>query len=1129
MYELAKELGLQNKDLVSRIQGLGIEVTNHMSHLEAADVDRVRRSLTRERQETLVEERLSDTVIRRRSRATSAASAAPAGSPTSGPGARTTVPGAGAARPTEPAKAGARSAEAERPAPSPPQTLGHPSVVVRARNAGHSSPAAAAPVVPAGESTSTSPAAAGAQARAGATAGMPVKATAPAVSPASSGAAGEPPSAEADGRTAKATAAEVGSPAGVGAHAGPVADREPLAGPASGAAVALESGSSGAGPAGGVTVRTSEAQAERSGRASTSTSAAPAGTSASGPDTVDARGSAPATQGQRAPEPESARPSGRAAGDTAGERSRDRNAEVGAGLTQRGSAPEGKDAAAGAAGEGTGARPGAAAASSSAGVVGSAAAPSITAGRAPAGTAGGAAAATGASPSPGAASGLPPRTAALGGQASGGQPQLLRQIPQPVVTGSAATGQFIQLPGRTPPGVPKVEIKDRDEELRRLGRAPVGRDRFGRPAGAPGGAPGQRPGQPSPWAPKKRMAASGKKAKKTEITTPAEHKRVVRMGETIQVSDFAQKMGIKGKEIIKRLWALGMMGVNINHDIDHDTATLIANEFGYQIESTAFREDEVLADSQVEDSPEDLVTRAPVVTIMGHVDHGKTSLLDAIRKANVAGGEAGGITQHIGAYKVHSDRGDVVFLDTPGHEAFTAMRARGAMMTDIVVLVVAADDGPMPQTVEAINHAKEAGVPILVAVNKIDKPGANPDLIRNKLAEFQLVPEEWGGETIFVNVSAKTKQGVDKLLEMLALQAEVLELKANPKRAAKGYVVEARLDRSRGPISTLLVEEGTLRIGDIVVAGEFSGKIRAMLNDKGQNITEAGPSTPVELLGVDGVPDAGEIFNVVGDEKAAKSLVEHRRDSRKKKETTGPARVSLENILDKIRAGEVKEVKIVLKADVQGSAEAVSAALANLSTPEVRVNVIASGVGGITESDVTLAKASAAIVIGFNVRPAGKSSQMAEQDGVEIKLYQIIYEAIDDVKKAMVGMLAPVLREKVTGRVEVRKVFNIPKAGVIAGSFVTEGKVSRKSQVRLIRDSVVVYTGRVGSLRRFKDDASEVSAGYECGISIDGYSDLREGDIIESFEMESIAATLSTPTSATAAGAPGSAPGANKR
>ncbi len=902
IYELAKELGLSNRDLVSRIQALGIEAANHMSHLEGVDVDRVRRSLTRERHESLVEERLTDTVIRRRSKVPPppvvaalpvVASVAPPVSRKATPTIQVKVP---SEAPVAPAPAPARDLEVAVPAP-----------------ASHAQ-SVAAPHVP----------------------------------------------------TTEAEVAPVHSTSRVTAE--PSEPQTTSAGPALSVPAPL--------------VAPSDAESVRADAAS----AAAGSTSASSV-------AAPAKVATK---------------------------EV---------------------------------------------APLL--------------------PAP-------------------------RQIVQPVVTGSAATGQFIQLPGRPVPGVPKIEIKDRDEELRRMGRAPVGRDRFGRPLGGTGPG-GQRPGQPGPWAPKKRVAAAGKKSKKTEITTPAEHKRVVRMGDTIQVSEFAQKMGIKGKEIIKRLWALGMMGVNINHDIDHDTATLIANELGFQIESTSFNEDEVLVESQADDVPEDMVTRAPVVTIMGHVDHGKTSLLDAIRKANVAGGEAGGITQHIGAYKVHSDRGDVVFLDTPGHAAFTAMRARGAQMTDIVVLVVAADDGPMPQTIEAIKHAKEAKVPILVAINKIDKPGANPDAIRNKLSEHQLVSEEWGGDTIFVNVSAKTKQGIDKLLEMLALQAEVLELKANPKRAAKGHVVEARLDRSRGPISTLLVEEGTLRLGDLVVAGEMSGKIRAMLNDKGQNISEAGPSTPVELLGLDGVPDAGELFNAVTDEKAVKSLVEHRRETRKKKETTGPARVSLENILDKIKSGEAREVKIVLKADVQGSAEAVSAALSGLTTPEVSVNVISSGVGGIRESDVTLAKASAAVIIGFNVRPAGKSQQLAEQEGVEIKLYQVIYEAIDDVKKAMVGMLAPVLREKITGRVEVRKVFTIPKAGTIAGSFVIEGKVTRKSQVRLIRDSVVVYTGKVGSLRRFKDDASEVAAGYECGVSIDGYADLREGDIIESFEIESIAATLDIP------------------
>jgi translation initiation factor IF-2 len=423
----------------------------------------------------------------------------------------------------------------------------------------------------------------------------------------------------------------------------------------------------------------------------------------------------------------------------------------------------------------------------------------------------------------------------------------------------------------------------------------------------------------------------------------------------------------------------------------------------------------------------------------------------------------------------------------------------------------------MPQTVEAIKHAQAAEVPILVAINKIDKPGANPAMVRTRLMEQQLVAEEMGGETIFVEVSAKTKQGIDRLLEMLALQAEVLELKANPKKAAKGHVVEARLDRSRGAIATVLVEEGTLRCGDLVVAGEAYGKLRAMLGDKGQNISEAPPSTPVELLGLDGVPDAGEIFNVVTDEKAAKALVEHRHEQRKRREASGTTRVSLENILEKIRLGEVKEVRIVLKADVQGSVEAISNALRSLSTPTVGVNVISAGVGGITESDVTLAKASAAIVVGFNVRPAGKSRALADQEGVDIKLYQIIYDAIDDVKKAMLGMLSPVSKEKILGRAEVRQVFHITKAGTVAGCTVVDGKVTRRSHVRLIRDSVVVHTGRLSSLRRFKEDASEVTHGYECGIGIENFGDVKEGDIIEAFEVESIAAVLDQPTSASPA------------
>jgi len=588
--------------------------------------------------------------------------------------------------------------------------------------------------------------------------------------------------------------------------------------------------------------------------------------------------------------------------------------------------------------------------------------------------------------------------------------------------------------------------------------------------------------------------------------------REVTIPETITIQELANRMAERAVDVIRLLMKQGHMAV-ITDVIDADTAQLIAEEMGHTVRR--------VAESDVEeglfDTPDDagnLISRPPVVTIMGHVDHGKTSLLDAIRSTEVAAGEAGGITQHIGAYQVTSPSGNkITFIDTPGHAAFTAMRARGAKVTDIVVLVVAADDGVMPQTIEAINHAKAAEVPIVVAINKIDKPGANPDQIRNKLSEHGLVSEEWGGDTIFVNVSAKTKEGVDKLLEMLALQAEVLELRANPNKAAKGHVVEARLDRARGPVSTILVEEGTLKLGDLLVAGEYSGKVRAMLGDKGQSVTEAGPSTPVEVLGVDGVPDAGELFNVVDDEKAAKSLVEHRHDQRRKKELAGSGnRVSLENILDKIKSGDVKEVKVVLKADVQGSIEAIANALTKLSTESVGVNVISSGVGGITESDVSLAKASAAVIIGFNVRPAGKAQQLAEQEGVDIKLYQVIYDAIDDVKKAMVGMLAPISREKLMGKVEVRQVFTIPKAGTIAGAFVTEGKITRKAQVRLVRDSVVIYTGRVGSLRRFKDDASEVAQGYECGVGIEGYNDVREGDIIESFEMETIAPTLENPT-----------------
>jgi translation initiation factor IF-2 len=578
------------------------------------------------------------------------------------------------------------------------------------------------------------------------------------------------------------------------------------------------------------------------------------------------------------------------------------------------------------------------------------------------------------------------------------------------------------------------------------------------------------------------------------------------MEETIAVSELAHQMGVKATEVLKKLWSMGMLGVNINHAIDYETAALLASEFGFEVQSVAFQETAALGETP--DLPEDLILRAPVVTVMGHVDHGKTSLLDVIRHSDVAAGEAGGITQHIGAYRVTTPQGDVVFLDTPGHAAFTAMRARGAQATDIVILVCAADDGVMPQTTEALNHAKEAKVPIIVAVTKIDKPQANPDRVRQQLAEQQLIPEEWGGETMYVNVSAYTKTGIDKLLEAIQLQAELLELKANPKKPAKGVVIEAKLDRNRGPMATVLVQDGTLNVGDIVVSGEAMGKVRALLNDKGASVTMAGPSTPVELLGLDTVPEAGDQVNVVAEEKMAKTIVDNRRDQRRKKELGSTSKVSLENILEKIQEGQVKELKIILKTDVQGSSEALKEALGKLTTDKVKVNVIQAGVGGITETDVHLAKAGGAIIIGFHVRPAGKASSLAEQEGVDIKLYDIIYEAIDDVKKAMVGLLAPVSREKPVGKVEIRQTFSIPKIGTVAGCFVTEGKVTRSSQVRLIRDSVQIYTGKLGSLKRFKDDVREVVAGYECGLTVDGYQDIKPGDILEAYEIVEEAPTL---------------------
>ncbi|HMF51854.1 MAG TPA: translation initiation factor IF-2 [Candidatus Saccharimonadales bacterium] len=600
--------------------------------------------------------------------------------------------------------------------------------------------------------------------------------------------------------------------------------------------------------------------------------------------------------------------------------------------------------------------------------------------------------------------------------------------------------------------------------------------------------------------PRKKRVLPGKEVRRTEITVPRASKRVVRISEVITVADLSREMGVKAGEVIKKLMAMGMMAT-INQVLDADTATLIASEFDHQVENVAFDVDSALeVEHPVEEDETALTTRPPVVTIMGHVDHGKTSLLDAIRSTNVTAQEHGGITQHIGAYHVQVDGRSVTFLDTPGHEAFTAMRARGAKVTDIVVLVVAADDGVMPQTVEAINHARAAEVPIIVAVNKIDRPDANLEKVKRGMSEYGLAAEDWGGDTVFAPVSAKTHEGIPHLLEMLLLQADILELKANPDKLARGTIIEAKLDRGRGPVATVLVQEGTLRGGDAFVCGAFYGKVRAMIDDHGHKVETAPPSSPVEILGLQGVPQAGDSFVAVTDEAKARQVAEYRQSKQRETELVKSSKVSLEELYDQIKTGDVKELRVVLKADVQGSVEAVSDALGRLSTGEVKLKVLHGSVGGITESDILLAAASNAIVIGFNVRPEAKGAALAAKEGVEVRLYTIIYEAVADVRAAMEGLLEPTFREQIHARFEVRQIFNIAGVGSIAGGYVTDGKLSRGNLVRLLRDQVVVHEGKLASLKRFKDDVREVAAGYECGLSLESYQDIKQGDVIEAYE-----------------------------
>ena len=543
---------------------------------------------------------------------------------------------------------------------------------------------------------------------------------------------------------------------------------------------------------------------------------------------------------------------------------------------------------------------------------------------------------------------------------------------------------------------------------------------------------------------------------------------------------------------------------SVSQTIDFDTAALIGDDLGFIIKQEIIVTDEDRLFNDVEDKEEDLKPRPPVVVVMGHVDHGKTSLLDTIRKTNVIAKEAGGITQHIGAYRVRIHDKKITFLDTPGHEAFTSMRMRGAQVTDIAILVVAADDGIMPQTVEAINHAKAAGVTIIVAINKIDKEGANPDKIKQELTEYDLIPEEWGGDTICVPISAKYNQNIDELLEMVILVAEMKELKANPDRRAKGTVIEAQLDKGRGPVATVLVQNGTLKTGDIVVAGTAEGRVRAMVDDRGNKVKKAGPSVPVEIIGLSEVPEGGDTFYAVDDEKKARAVVEKRKEKIKEEHIKSRSVVSLDALFDQIKEGEVKDLNIIVKADVQGSVEAVKQSLTKLSNEEVRVNCIHGGVGGVTESDVMLAAASNAIIVGFNVRPDNGALSSAKQNDVDIRLYRVIYHAIEEIEAAMKGMLAPKFKENILGHAEIRNTFKVSGVGTIGGGYVQDGKISRNSQVRIVRDGIVVHEGILSSLKRFKDDVKDVAAGYECGIGIENFNDIKDGDIVESFVMEEI-------------------------
>jgi translation initiation factor IF-2 len=687
--------------------------------------------------------------------------------------------------------------------------------------------------------------------------------------------------------------------------------------------------------------------------------------------------------------------------------------------------------------------------------------------------------------------------AATGTQAPTGN--LSRPAPKPgAPSAPGVAARAPQRPGTLPPRQAPMGGP------RPLPSQPVRPSQPARPGPTPGYRPPPRPG-PRPTGPRRDHAARAPMAMPTPVAPPPVT-RTITLAEGMTVADLATKLDVKAKDVLRKLLERRLM-MTINSTVDTETASLIAREFGADVKMQTF-EEEMLQVEAEEVSPADVVTRAPVVTVMGHVDHGKTTLLDAIRSARVAEREAGGITQHIGAYAVQVNDRNVVFLDTPGHEAFTMMRARGARVTDVVILVVAADDGVMPQTKEAIDHAKAAGVPILVAINKIDKPDSNPDRVKKELSDLGLVPEAWGGQTVMVEVSAKKKQNLELLLEMILLVTEMSELKANPKRSASGTVLEAKLDRGRGPVATILVQDGTLRVGDTLIAGTIVGKVRALIDDRGRQLKGAGPATPVEVLGLGGLPAPGDPFQALSDAAKARQIALFRQTQAKEKALGGKgARLTLESLQQQIAEGSMKELPVIVKADVQGSAEVLGDTLTKLADQKVKIRIIHTGVGAVNESDVLLASASNAIIIGFNVRPDRNASDVAEREKVDIRLHSVIYNVVDEMKKAMTGLLEPTFKEVRIGSAEVRETFKVPKFGTIAGCMVTDGRITRSgdAQARLLRDNVVVYEGKIGSLRRFKDDVSEVKAGFECGIGFEKYNDIKIGDVIEVFAVERVA------------------------